>query len=545
MKRIEWLAQSYGDKLLASAQQRKEAGQGTTVDNVLSRFVESDPTKNLRFSRWLIETYLRRGFKMEDLSKARETLALFLKCQSKLAGYDRDIGGYRTLAALWKAIKGLQEAEQIDESDTGKARKRLERARAHKESLILFKDNEFTVAVPLTLFAAKWWGRGTRWCTASDNDNQFDSYSEAPLFVIVCKRGKFQAHANQEGVLLMDADDAEVDEDTTAYLKEKLPSLMNWLGLRGGNFGYVEPELQTAEFLAECVKNGTADFSNVPEEFLDGPMCIELVKLEDDLALVPSRFRTEELYLAAIQSRPTGIKQVPKQFATSELWAQAITKYGGLFKDVPERLRSLNMLEISLQTWGFNLNQIPMEKRTREHCETAIKSRCLNASDIPEEYWDRSLVELAVAYDPAELKFVADKMPHYMGEELFALAVSSQGHSIQYIPEHALTRDLCLKAVRSSPWSVEFIPCRFRDPEVLGRAMIKSNYPACTWLDEDEVAQGREWLAKQRLRTYKPRAVTSPDVSNETSGSIVAWASDLDTMKSVRAIFEPHKVAAA
>ncbi|MTH94647.1 hypothetical protein, partial [Roseibium sp. RKSG952] len=146
-------------------------------------------TANGWFNSWL-----RGGFLAEDLPKARETLELFSKYRTRLGGSERDIGQYQTLADIWKVVKRFNDADLVDAPLSGKQKRLKDKEQAYAEALVLLDEPDCTVAVPMTVEAAKWWGRGTRWCTSAESNNAFLNYHlEAPLIVIDLKSaGKFQ-----------------------------------------------------------------------------------------------------------------------------------------------------------------------------------------------------------------------------------------------------------------------------------------------------------------------------------------------------------------
>ena len=51
------------------------------------------------------------------------------------------------------------------------------------ESLVLLETDEWLVGVPLTPWAAAWWGSFTQWCTAIDDGAFWSSHRQGPLIV--------------------------------------------------------------------------------------------------------------------------------------------------------------------------------------------------------------------------------------------------------------------------------------------------------------------------------------------------------------------------
>ena len=53
-------------------------------DELLSRFRAADPTRNAACLPWLLRTYAAGGYRLEDLSKAHDTLVTFARLRGLL-----------------------------------------------------------------------------------------------------------------------------------------------------------------------------------------------------------------------------------------------------------------------------------------------------------------------------------------------------------------------------------------------------------------------------------------------------------------------------
>jgi len=211
-KRLTWALKESGHLLVEAL--RKDTSRAAREvekfpeDQIPARLVslvlrKADPTLNKGMTAWLVKQYARGALRLEDLGTANETLMMFQRYAPRLVPDQRDLGRYPHLAAVWEAVIGF--ANDEEQHLSGKAQKALDRDKAHAESRILRQDADgFTIAVPLTEFAAKWWGKGTRWCTAAEKDNQFHWYhAVAPLLVIlvpgVKRIEKFQLWCPEDG----------------------------------------------------------------------------------------------------------------------------------------------------------------------------------------------------------------------------------------------------------------------------------------------------------------------------------------------------------
>ena len=181
-------------------------------DVIFATYREADPTPTGACLQWLIRQAIAGDMPAEDLPQARETLEAFLAYKRRLPAEQRDLGRHKHLGSVWKAVEPfVQENAPV----SGKDEDRRERDAVRAESTIVLEQDGWIVAIPRTERAAKWWGRGTRWCTAADDSNMFDHYAgDGPLVVFVHPDGaKFQWHgpSNQ----FMDAADEPCSQGKT------------------------------------------------------------------------------------------------------------------------------------------------------------------------------------------------------------------------------------------------------------------------------------------------------------------------------------------
>jgi hypothetical protein len=168
------------------------------IDNI-SDFIQSilntDITKG-KYARFLIEAFLNDKFLEEDLiggleSTVGQAISLFNKYKGKLPKNIRSVYAlnsetgkalYQSPGDLWNNVK------QFQGELSGKELKREEQEQIYRETEFVYKDEEtgFQIVSPLTKESAKWWGKGTRWCTSAENNNMFWNYAEdAPLFILL------------------------------------------------------------------------------------------------------------------------------------------------------------------------------------------------------------------------------------------------------------------------------------------------------------------------------------------------------------------------
>ena len=178
--------------------------------DMFDQIVKNDPTSKVdpetdmilkvgRYSKWMIDLFRNDNLLEEDLYKFKETLEYFhdLNIRGILKKNDisNDINSYKTLPKLWGAIKDLIDTD--DESSL--SNKEIEKLVKSKEAEKVWETDNCYVYKMMSHRAACYYGKGTRWCTASKDDPKyFNQYSQdAPLYVIidkVDKNEKYQMH---------------------------------------------------------------------------------------------------------------------------------------------------------------------------------------------------------------------------------------------------------------------------------------------------------------------------------------------------------------
>ncbi|GEM_PF-1414458 len=162
--------------------------------------ISADPTTPVRdnevqkpgkFSKWLLDIYMKGNLRLEDLYRATEYLDLFMRHQKKLEISQRNINSYDSLQKLASALelfKGTKTQSQVSDE-------------AKKDADKVFENANWLVVVPKTKEASCYYGKGTEWCTASTaNDykhNRFDDYSDlGKLYININKKEgrKYQFH---------------------------------------------------------------------------------------------------------------------------------------------------------------------------------------------------------------------------------------------------------------------------------------------------------------------------------------------------------------
>ena len=423
------------DKTIKDYQEQlKEKG----IDNIpefVQSILDADITKG-KYGRFLLDCYLNDKFRNEDLmgglnSTIGQAISLFDKHKSKLPENMRSVYAlnkatgkvlYQSPGDLWNSVK------QFQGELSGKELKKEEQERIYRETEFVYKDEEtgFQIISPLTEESAKWWGKGTRWCTSAENDNMFWAYAKkAPLFVIIMPNcDKLQLWKYKNNIQFMDEADNNVSLD---YIEQ------NW---------------------------------NILE-----PICLWL----NDLKFIPEKYRTKELCELVIKQNGIALEFIPKELITEELCELAVKQNGWSLDFVPEYLKTKEMCKLAVKQSGWAIKYVPEEYITKEMCELAVKNDGYALQYVPEKLITEELCELAVKNDGRIIFFIKK----YLTPELCKLAVENDGKALFSIPEHLITEYICKRAVEQNGDSLQYVPEKLKTEELCKIAVQQNGLILC------------------------------------------------------------------
>lgn len=170
------------------------------------------PKKGDNFNKgvftWLYNLRKNNQLKDEDFYKAKEYLRLFDKFINKIPKENRDLNALKSLPDLHDIISEFIGAGDSEPTSKSQELKQIKQ----KEIERVYEDDEWKVMVPLTERASCLIGKGTQWCTAADNsDNYFDHYNkDGKLYVVINKDSdtKYQLHFESDQI--MDEEDRPI-----------------------------------------------------------------------------------------------------------------------------------------------------------------------------------------------------------------------------------------------------------------------------------------------------------------------------------------------
>lgn len=207
--RSDYILNVQGNKLAAQAKEKE--GKDLEPKEVVDTLLQADPSRNQQYIQWIVNQYLSGSFRLEDVSRIKNELTTFEKVKNRLP--NKDLNSY-TLSSLYDAL------ESVD-TEGGDKSKRQQATEIKKEGTeVLINSGNFIALKILNKEAAMYYGKGTKWCTAAEENNMFDSYNnQGPLYVVIVKDGansrKFQFHVQSDQAM------NERDESITDVTKDR------------------------------------------------------------------------------------------------------------------------------------------------------------------------------------------------------------------------------------------------------------------------------------------------------------------------------------
>lgn len=341
------------DDRIKSDPSAQRMGIKTSVEAV-SLFEEIDPTRKKAFVLLLIKWYLDGSMHfIEDASKSR----------SAIKGYDKFRNRVKQDISKMSFNEFLDLGDQLSASQSkSEIRSAEEQAFYDNDDATLFVNNEnLKIVIPNTEEASIYFGRGTRWCTAADENNMFDEYRDVPLYIIMFKGrpDKWQFYLKPGYLQLMDARDEYLKPDVVRNEKavqDALGGKMN--GTRGclpyvadPSPDFVESELKAFPRFIKYISNPTT--AQIREcaikgggEVIKELLARDLITDQDALVIgsrnaatlqVFMGRQTEEMVIRAIANDPYAIMAADRNLLTQEIMVDAFkrnTSYMHQFRDM-------------------------------------------------------------------------------------------------------------------------------------------------------------------------------------------------------------------
>lgn len=139
---------------------------------------EADPSETNKYAQFLVKI-IKHRFENQELIFGEDMCGL-------LKSFDDHVQEKRIIKNDISQYNSIEEIK----SEVVKADKIKKDNEAKKKIINLLKTEDTTVIIPLTKESSQIYGKGTKWCTSSTNNNMFGSYASNGFLVYVIKKDK-------------------------------------------------------------------------------------------------------------------------------------------------------------------------------------------------------------------------------------------------------------------------------------------------------------------------------------------------------------------
>lgn len=355
---------------------------------------EVDPHPKSIYSKWILDRWLANEFGplLEDISKASYPLELFDRAKPRLPVELRDIQRHKSFADLESFVLGLDDAmlksKRQEDRDLGDSL--IEDGSA----TLFYNDDDIKIIIPHTQVAACYFGRNTRWCTAANTGNMFESYNrQGRLYIILFKKENVRWQFHFETAQYMDEADRQIGRQR--IIESPVYRLFDW---------------------SAAVQKNSDNLRYYPK----APTAVRIAALEDDgqLALVLTHLTDAEKE-AALRSYPN-LVNTDKRFDKPKWRKIALGNDVDTLKDMNNP--SDEEIVIALQEDGRALRHLPDARKSQDFCWMALENR--HSYDV-------------AARERYEAKY---RRGNYSNPYLNKIVVPKD--AIYYIPSQVLTMDM-------------------------------------------------------------------------------------------------------
>ncbi len=247
--------------------------------------------------------------------------------------------------------------------------------------------------------------------------------------------------------------------------------------------------VQSPDFRHYATVYGTSYISN-PMELMNGSIQLKkLLKYPDvflqafDLNIgmieyVPEKILTPEMLMKLMEINYMVFPKIPEDLRSEKICGYAIAKNPEFIKYVPVSLRSEDLCLTAVKHNSWYLQYVPDTVITYEMCKIAAEDNARGVRFIPESMYDKELA-LFVLNSIMQNQGTGYGLEHipeqYLDYDMCMRAVTYAGENLRYIPVRYKDYDLCLTAVRNKPEVIDYVPSEFLSPE-MALAVAKNAY---------------------------------------------------------------------
>ena len=196
-----------------------------------------DPTGNQnkigKYSKWLLNLYKKGELNLNNSKYIKTLLLTFNKFINKIN--KKDINQYKNLEELSFALESYINNPEQATSKSDEIRKLKKEG-----SEVVYEDDIWKVIVPKTKIAAQYYGKGTEWCTSSNDYGFGDFFSSYNLYININKQNKSKFQFHFEDSEFMDEEDSPIID----YFSQKGDILCDKLNLSRGLLDFYQDKIE-------------------------------------------------------------------------------------------------------------------------------------------------------------------------------------------------------------------------------------------------------------------------------------------------------------
>ncbi len=413
--------------------------------HIITWFETIDPTaKNAyvpAFARWYATGSMKR---LEDAPKAKSVILAIQKFANKL----RDI---KPMEMTFDEFLDLGDTLLGQKSRSEKAAEEEQAFYDAGDAKVFLNNDWVKIVIPYTIDAAQFFGRGTRWCTASKEDNMFMEYAEdGPLFNILFKGEDRRWQFHFESHQFMDERDTDIVEGPLLdkvmdlfkpYIRDKVLDHAKYIGPGEGN---------SIAWAIEYFDKPDVEFQRAAAVVLPQAISAVLVDEMDHEAFKIALEKSSNFGWIATMERAQSIPEWMQ-------WSIAKNKFIAIRmveKPIPEVQKYL----VEIDPANLELFTFP----TQEAADIAIKADPSMITNLKADRQTPELQLLAVQSSPGSISYIHNPTP-----EAALVAIKHWPNTIMDLKLKPVMNNLEVQmaAVQSNYQLITFIPKPF--PEVI------------------------------------------------------------------------------
>ena len=352
----------------------RSLSDNASAQEIVNELRKADPTGG-KYLQWIVNMYVGKQFKLEDINSIHDELKEFTRVRTKLA--IKDINQYKKLTDLYTAL----EPHADTTVKSGKQQKKELSDKFYKdgEAKLFYKDDKVTIIIPKTLEASCYFGQGTKWCTASKNNNMFAHYAkDGLLYIVQTPGGKYQFHFESDS--FMDEQDQQVD---VVDLANKYPSLKTAFNAIAVKLLYL-PLIKdvTPEIEMSAVKENGWALQYVKEQTPE--LAMAAVK-RHGMALQFVKDQTPEVVIAAVKRTVYALQHVKDQ--TPGLMMRVVKQNPMALQHIKEQTPEIEMAAVKRDGWMLHY----VKEQTPELAMAAVKQNGLVLEIVEKQTYDLAM----------------------------------------------------------------------------------------------------------------------------------------------------------